>query len=126
MPLFSIHRSFMLLRDVTFRYVMLCYAPQCNTAYFPWQERESLARTIIRKHDHEYSYHCNVQHCGKLCEFSIVTCPNEECDIMFNQKHSQSHDTLCPQKVIPCDRLCGETMKRCSVDNHKEHSCPLR
>ena len=94
--------------------------------YFPWQEREALARTVVRKHDIENYYHCNTKNCGKDCLFFIVMCPNENCEILFNKKNGEGHDRTCPQKIVPCDRLCGESMARCTVENHKEHSCPLR
>jgi uncharacterized membrane protein len=99
---------------------------QLDGPYFPMGEREALARTIIRKHDKEHLYHCAKQHCGELCPFRAVTCSNTDCHVVISACWEDKHDKTCPKKIVPCDRVCGESMARMSLENHKEHSCPLR
>ena len=99
---------------------------QCNEIYFPAKEREALARTVVRKHDIENYYHCKVQNCGDTCIYKIVTCPNARCEVQYNVKYTDKHDSICPQKIIPCNRVCGEIVTRCSMDNHLEFACALR
>ena len=122
----SISRYFIFSHFSHFSHFFSFFLIQCNESYFTWREREALARTIIRKHDVENFYHCNTRNCGQDCVFAIVTCPNEGCDVQFNAKHADKHDGACPQKVIECDRLCGEVMTRCQHGTHKEFACALR
>lgn len=85
-----------------------------------------MARTVVRHHDSEHLHHCRVKLCGDDCLFLSVSCPNKPCPVVYSSCWRAKHDALCPQKIVPCTRQCGEEMPRMLVSNHKEFSCPLR
>jgi hypothetical protein len=85
-----------------------------------------LARTIIRKHDREYLYHCEKRNCGADCLFAAVRCPNPNCEVVFSKCWGPKHDSTCPLKIVDCDRACGESVARMALEAHKEHACALR
>ena len=99
---------------------------QLDSLYFPMGEREALARSIVRKHDREHLYHCAKQHCGEECTFRAVTCFNPDCHVVISACWVEKHDKVCPRKIVPCGRACGESLARMSMEAHREHSCPLR
>ena len=110
----------------TYTHTHTCTSMQCNELYFPLREREALARTIVRHHDAEHLYHCPMKQCGEDCLFLSVHGPNKPCPVVYSSCWKAKHDALCPQKVVPCTRQCGEEMARMLVENHREFSCPLR
>jgi hypothetical protein len=85
-----------------------------------------LARTIIRKHDREFLYHCEKRNCGADCLFAAVRCPNPNCEVVFSKCWGPKHDNTCPLKIVDCDRACGESVARMALETHKEHACALR
>lgn len=77
--------------------------------YFGIEERNELAKLIIRKYDNNNDYHCLSKNCGMTCIYSVEECPNNNCGVKYSQKWRQQHDEICPQKIINCDRHCGRT-----------------
>jgi hypothetical protein len=98
----------------------------CNEVVYPAKERDLLARTIIRKHDTQNTYHCNKKNCGNDCIFAPVCCPNENCDVIYSLKWAAKHDEICPHKIVGCYRECGETFPRRTTDTHLDYVCALR
>ena len=100
-----------------------------NLSYFRSDERDALVDVFIRKHDAAYHVHCKVPQCsstGVPCPFSPATCPNDDCGVVYSLKWAVKHDSVCPHKVVECDRVCGETMKRKEMVNHLQNACALR
>jgi len=89
-------------------------------------ERNELSKLIIRKFDRKNNYHCNVKHCGEKCLFARESCKNANCGVIYSRKWAQKHDAICPEKLIECDRLCGELVVRKNMATHLEVSCTLR
>jgi hypothetical protein len=96
------------------------------STYFTSGERIALAKSIIRHHDTTNAHHCSVRGCGDTCEWRLTKCTNEECEVVVSQRWLQKHDDVCPQKIVPCDRYCGEMMYRRLVPLHMTSTCPLR
>jgi hypothetical protein len=94
--------------------------------YFVTEERLEWAKLMIRNHDVECSYHCNVRNCGPSCIFAIEACPNIGCCVYYSRKWAEQHDTVCPEKVLPCTRTCGNQCKRKHMSTHLQNDCILR
>jgi len=95
-------------------------------AYFSHEERRVLAGLVIRKHDVTFQYHCDKPGCGAACEFRIEKCPHDGCGTVYSSKWAQEHDSVCPQKIIPCTRVCGDSCIRRLMQKHLSFACPLR
>jgi len=93
---------------------------------FSIYERNEISKLIIRKFDKNYTYHCNKINCKDECVFSPMLCPNTDCGVIFSKKWADKHDNICPQKIIDCERLCGEKVIRRLHNSHLETSCSLR
>ncbi len=93
---------------------------------FSVEERHEWAKLMLRKHDVEFSYHCSVRNCGPSCVFAVEACPNLGCCVYFSRKWAQQHDAICPEKMLPCTRACGEHRKRKKLETHLRDECILR
>jgi hypothetical protein len=97
-----------------------------SAAYFSLQERRVLAGIVIRKHDATFQHHCDKHGCGAACEFRIERCPHDGCGTVYSSKWAKEHDIVCPQKIIPCARSCGDSCLRRLMQKHLSFACPLR
>jgi len=96
------------------------------TNYFLSDERNEIAGYLIRKHDRNCEYHCNITRCGNHCIFTPMHCQNDGCPDIFSAKWLSDHDSKCPYKIVNCIRECGDCFQRKMMDAHLESSCPLR
>jgi homogentisate solanesyltransferase len=88
-------------------------AEEMTAGVFTIAERNEISRALIRRYDKPNRYHCDQMSCGDRCLYSIHPCDNEGCTVQFSLKYRRDHDEVCPFKIIPCFRECGEsTMKR--------------
>lgn len=94
--------------------------------HFSHEERRVIAGLIIRKHDINFEYHCPIPSCGHSCEYRVESCPNHQCGVIFSAKWASNHDAVCPQKILPCERACGDTCSRRLMVTHLDQACPLR
>lgn len=94
--------------------------------YFLEEERNELARFVIRRHDHQYLFHCDKQSCGPSCVFAVEQCPNAPCVVCYSRKWASHHDAICPEKILPCQRACGFQIARKVMTYHLQEECPLR
>lgn len=94
--------------------------------HFADDERIELARLIIRKHDSRYDFHCNQRNCGPACIFVVEQCVHQGCFVCYSRKYTQQHDSICPEKPLPCDRNCSETILRKTMVHHVQDECILR
>jgi len=99
---------------------------QLNSFYFQYDERNELVSLLIRKHDIEYQYHCEINNCGEKCRFRPVTCPNDGCHEVISLLWVDRHDSQCPFKIIACERECGDHVIRREMESHLASGCPLR
>lgn len=97
-----------------------------TNTYFTTDEAQELARLIIRVVDQTNVFHCDQAQCGAKCEFFLETCPNAGCGVGYSRKWASLHDTVCPHKIVACERTCGENLKRLKMDEHLAHECGLR
>jgi hypothetical protein len=74
---------------------------------FSQEERRMLAKTLIKKYDHRFEYHCDKAHCGSNCIYSPYFCNNDGCTTVFSLKYKDEHDAVCPFKITECPRHCG-------------------
>lgn len=92
----------------------------------PVIERTEISKLVIRKYDKNYEYHCDAKNCGDQCIFQRETCPNDNCGVIYSRKWNMKHDAICPEKIVDCDRLCGETVIRKNMAVHLAEICTLR
>lgn len=97
-----------------------------TNTYFTTDEAQELARLVIRVLDQTNAFHCDQPQCGAKCEFFLETCPNAGCGVGYSRKWASQHDTVCPHKIVACERVCGENVKRLQMDQHLAHECGLR
>ena len=118
--------SSMMLGSETHEEVTQKRSATLSRTHFTADETFELARLIIRVLDHAHHFHCATPHCGRECEFSIETCPNEGCGRTYSRKWTEDHSEVCPHKILPCERKCGENVKRLMMREHMEQYCGLR
>ena len=94
--------------------------------FFPRKEQVELSRCLIRHHDGDNFFHCDQLNCGESCTFAPATCLNDDCPVVVSRKWLAKHDSTCPQKVVPCERGCGDSFYRRLTDSHLQNACPLR
>ena len=99
---------------------------KCDTTYFPPGERYALARTIFRKHDREHMHQCDKANCGGDCAFVACRCANTNCVAVFSRCWGPRHDSVCPHKMVYCDRVCGDLVPRMTLKSHRDNACVLR
>lgn len=97
-----------------------------SNTFFTNDEAHELARLVIRVLDNTNMFHCDQDGCGQSCEFYIETCTNSGCGTCFSRKWALKHDAVCPHKIVPCDRECGENLKRLRMQEHLAVECELR
>lgn len=91
-----------------------------------FDERSFIAKALIKKHDVDFKFHCNIKNCGEACEFAPEACLNPGCSSVHSRKYHLDHDAICPHKIVPCERNCGDTFPRRMTETHMSSSCPLR
>ena len=123
--------------------------------YMSDYERMELAVLIIKIYDQDYRYHCNrtttttisISSTGEggvegavrgegsgddsvctesNCEYTPHQCTNTGCNIHISKKWITLHDETCAYKLIPCQRLCGESVARRMLITHMNTSCELK
>jgi len=110
--------------------------------YLDKNERLALAKLLIKDIDrYSFKLHCKVESCGstngesehtvgiaatRLCEFRLVTCPNENCPAVISFKYKDDHDSECGFKRLPCSNGCGEAVPRNQMNDHVKTRCILR
>lgn len=94
--------------------------------YFTIEERERIAKLLIRRSDFSFQFHCPKLNCGSSCEFAAKVCPNDNCEEVYSAKWSLRHDAECPHKLLECSRKCGEQIPRRLSELHYEEECSLR
>jgi hypothetical protein len=97
-----------------------------SQTHFTRDEAGEIARLIIRVLDRGNVYHCERPHCGEECEFYHELCPNAGCGKVYSRKWAQKHDLECAHKILACERVCGENVKRGLMRTHLDQSCGLR
>lgn len=101
-------------------------AVEVSRTSFPLEERQEIARMLIRKYDTTFQYHCDKNDCGSACVFAITHCPNVGCAELLSAKFVGSHLDSCMFTPLPCERNCGETVVRKEMDCHLKLQCVLR
>ena len=113
------------------------------TKYFTDEERESLARLLIKDIDRDaYQLHCENETCASslhassnhgnkeddliTCQFQFVPCPNYKCTVQISKKYAKEHDDECGYKVLPCPSGCGMEVARNNMHVHVTTRCSLR
>ncbi len=112
------------------------------------RERLSLARLLIKDIDrYTYEMHCSTDYCArnsiesdgvasssgssdkpdKLCQFRLIPCSNEGCDVVFSFLHQRQHEEEgCQYKILPCPNGCGMEVCRKDIPIHVHDACNLR
>lgn len=99
---------------------------EISERHFRHEERQELAKLLLRKFDLPHAFHCPHRNCGAQCEFRVEQCPHEHCFVYFSHKWWEEHDGACPEKPLPCERVCGETVLRKNMGRHLQDDCVLR
>ncbi|CAH8359911.1 unnamed protein product [Eruca vesicaria subsp. sativa] len=103
---------------------------------------EGIAQTLLKNVDFKGLSHCEMKFRtqGELeehvldCGYRTMNCENEGCNAVFCANQRESHDSVCPFKMIPCEQNCGErSIMRREMDRHcitvctmKLVNCPFR
>ncbi|XP_072172049.1 TNF receptor-associated factor 6-like [Diadema setosum] len=53
-------------------------------------------------------------------------CPFKDCPELVELRNIDNHREVCEFRTEPCPNLCGASMRRKSITNHLESSCPKR
>jgi hypothetical protein len=95
--------------------------------FFKYDERISLAKTIIHKYDTNNFYHCRIRNCNeKQCEFMHQSCTNAGCPSIVSKCWLTKHDDICSYKIVSCTRNCSDFLCRKDMENHLTYACILR
>ncbi|CAH8361961.1 unnamed protein product [Eruca vesicaria subsp. sativa] len=95
---------------------------------------QGLAQTLLKNVDFRNSSHCEmrfgterelVEH-GLDCGYREMNCGNEGCNAVFCAKQRESHDSVCPFKMVTCEQSCGESIMRREMDRHCITVCPMK
>ena len=128
-------QEFLKVHAIKVRFNTLSSIPQYNEntpeglnllKYFDLSERYGIIRSLIRKNDLVYQYHCTEAECGRNCMYAICVCPNPGCTMKFSNKYWSEHDAVCEYKKIMCPQLCGFTVVRNCCDVHMGSECNMR
>lgn len=90
------------------------------------EEMEEFARLFIRLFDESHHFHCSSRQCGETCIYRIEHCPYSPCNVCYSYAHQNKHDQICPEKFIPCQRVCGVELRRKELHQHMQETCILR
>ena len=85
-----------------------------------------MAKAYLRRFDTSFDFHCDKENCGSNCLFAYELCPNVDCGVRFSRKWAGQHDSVCPQKMVECERSCGRSVMRRLMKNHLADECILR
>ncbi|KAG2315581.1 hypothetical protein Bca52824_018703 [Brassica carinata] len=97
--------------------------------------RERLAQTLLKNVDFKNAFHCEMkfrtgeelgEH-GLSCGYRTMDCENEGCNAVFCARQMESHDSVCPFKIVPCEQSCDESgIMRREMDRHCITVCPMK
>lgn len=96
--------------------------------YFTDPELMEIAKSVIRKFDYAFSYHCSSAQCGSKgnCSFVYLRCAHSGCGTVFSRSKLQQHDDACIHKVIPCNQGCEYALRRMDMEKHCRELCTHR
>ncbi|CAN6887421.1 hypothetical protein Bca4012_074502 [Brassica carinata] len=97
---------------------------------------EGIAQTLLKNVDFKGLSHCEMkfQTRGELeehvlrCGYRTMDCGNEGCNAVFCANQRESHDSVCPFKIIPCEQGCLESggIMRREMDRHCITVCTMK
>ncbi|XP_033147398.1 myosin-2 isoform X2 [Brassica rapa] len=97
---------------------------------------EGIAQTLLKNVDFKGLSHCEMkfQTQGELeehvltCGYRTMDCGNEGCNAVFCANQRESHDAVCPFKIIPCEQGCLESggIMRREMDRHCITVCTMK
>ncbi|CAN7050503.1 unnamed protein product [Brassica oleracea var. botrytis] len=97
---------------------------------------EGIAQTLLKNVDFKGLSHCEMkfQTRGGLeehvlrCGYRTMDCGNEGCNAVFCANQRESHDSVCPFKIIPCEQGCLESggIMRREMDRHCITVCTMK
>ncbi|CAF2102022.1 unnamed protein product [Brassica napus] len=97
---------------------------------------EGIAQTLLKNVDFKGLSHCEMkfQTQGELeehvltCGYRTMDCGNEGCNAVFCANQRESHDGVCPFKIIPCEQGCLESggIMRREMDRHCITVCTMK
>jgi hypothetical protein len=99
---------------------------QIAQTLLPADEAAEIARLLIRAFDRANAFHCERAQCGAECDFHVERCPSDGCSKDYSRKWAADHAAVCPHKIVPCHRFCGENLKRKDMPVHLHDLCGLR
>ncbi|XP_019198356.1 PREDICTED: uncharacterized protein LOC109192242 [Ipomoea nil] len=96
--------------------------------------REAVAQTLLRNVDFKNTYHCSMKYRSDeelqqhlpSCNFRVMNCDHEGCNVIFIAGRAEEHDSSCPFKIIPCEQKCPETIMRRDMDRHCITTCQMK
>lgn len=97
--------------------------------YLSYEERTVLARLVIKDVDrYRFQMHCDSCSCreGDRCEYTLMTCPNDNCTAIYSRKYRDEHDEVCGYRRVPCPSGCGAAVARMDLHKHVRDECPMR
>lgn len=89
-----------------------------RTHFLDERQFRYMAMMCVRKYDRDHHYHCTVRRCKDDCPYYPYACVNERCKVSISQKYKDAHDEVCPWKILPCSRGCGDHIPRKELDTH--------
>ena len=95
-------------------------------AHFTLEERQGVARAVVRKCDSVHEFHCSTPLCGSACVFAVVRCPHLGCGQSFSRHYWAGHDASCAHKPVPCLMQCRELVARNCMESHMQQACIMR
>jgi hypothetical protein len=101
-------------------------ALEVSSRSFPLEERQEVARMLLRKYDTAFAFHCHKYNCGAGCVFALTHCPNLGCSEALSAKYLGEHAAACQFAPLQCERGCGETVVRKEMACHLRLACVLR
>lgn len=102
-------------------------AVEVSRVSFPPEERDEVARMLIRKYDSAFQLHCPHPHCGTSCpSFFLSPCPNLGCSMVMSAKHHPQHQEVCPFAPLLCEQGCGDRIPRKEMQYHISLTCIRR
>ncbi|KAL0743876.1 hypothetical protein Bca4012_085389 [Brassica carinata] len=96
---------------------------------------EGIAQTLLKNVDFRSVSHCEMKFQTERelaehvlsCGYRTMNCENEGCSAVFCANQRESHDSVCPFKMIPCEQGCSErSIMRREMDRHCITVCPMK
>ena len=105
-----------------------------SNMYLPYEERTVLARLVIKDADrYRFQMHCDSCSCREgdtaaddRCEYTLMTCPNDNCTAIYSRKYRAEHDDVCGYRRVPCPSGCGSAVPRMDLHKHVRDECSMR